>query len=514
MDSQALGQMLRQTREAKELTLEDAEAALKIRRRLLEGFELGEFRLSEFSPVQTRGFIRNYATYLSLDADRILQMLDDALAEEDKRARGRRAKPTPARESPREGSAPIPPTLPQTNGGRIMVEPKRASGEWQSSQPPPPRRRVGIGAVLLRLALGAASIAVIVFVVVELVQPTLSGESAPAENGVPTGEGILGSLPPTATFTPPPTQIALFAPSPTANLQPGFTGQGVFLTVNATQRTWMRLTVDGAELFTGTLRPGTVLEYSGNQTISLTASNAAALDLVFNGQAQGVLGRRGQHVDAEFTASGARISSAPSFDPTPIASPTPMPTPTDSAGALVAPLTLTPSEPTPLPLPGIESAPTETSEVRFDANALLNLTLPAEGASPAAAATVPGVPTMLPLPGAATSTSTPTDMPATDIPPTETPPPTSTPTDVTPTETPPPTNTPTDIPPTETPLPTNTPAPSATPQPTNTPAPTATPTFTPSPTLTFTPTPTNTSSAILPPRYTPTNPTPTKALPS
>jgi transcriptional regulator with XRE-family HTH domain len=481
MDSQALGQMLRQTREAKELTLEDAEAALKIRRRLLEGFELGEFRLSEFSPVQTRGFIRNYATYLSLDADRVLQMLDDALAEEAKRARGRRPKPAHTR----AGSAPIPPVIPQTNGGRILVEPKRASGEWQSSQPPP-RRRVGIGALMLRLALGAASIAVIAFVVVELIQPTLSGISAPAEDGAPPADGILASLPPTATFTPPPTQIALFMPSPTANLQPNFTGQGILLTINATQRTWMRLTVDGAELFVGVLRPGAALEYSGNQSIRLTASNAAALDLVFNGQAQGVLGRRGQRVDAEFTASGARISSAPSFEPTPIASPTPMPTPTDSAGALVAPLTLTPSVPTPLPLPGIEAPPAETlapaSEARFDAGALLSLTLPSEGAlgaAPAVSAAVPSAPTMLPPPGAATST--PTDIPPTDAPPTE--------------------------------APTNTPAPTATPLPTNTPAPTATPTFTPPPTLTFTPTATNTSSAILPPRYTPTNPTPTKAPP-
>jgi hypothetical protein len=179
-----------------------------------------------------------------------------------------------------------------------------------------------------------------------------------------------------------------------------------------------------------------------------------------------------------------------------------MPTPTDSAGALVAPLTLTPSEPT--PLPGVGAVPTETpdsvTESRIDADALLNLTLPAEGApvtDPVIAPTVPGVPTMLPLPGAATNTPAPTD-----IPPSETPQPSFTPTDIPPSETPQPSFTPTDIPPSATPLPTNTPAPSAT------------PTFTPSPTLTFTPTPTNTSSAILPPRYTPTNPTPTKAPPS
>ena len=41
MDAQALGRYLRETREAKELTLDEAARALRIRQRVLELFEAG-----------------------------------------------------------------------------------------------------------------------------------------------------------------------------------------------------------------------------------------------------------------------------------------------------------------------------------------------------------------------------------------------------------------------------------------------------------------------------------------
>ncbi|MCS7070403.1 MAG: helix-turn-helix domain-containing protein, partial [Anaerolinea sp.] len=79
MDAQALGRYLRQAREARELTLEDAEATLKIRARTLELFELGEFNLPNFNAVQIRGFLRNYANYLGLEEDRVMQYYDAVL---------------------------------------------------------------------------------------------------------------------------------------------------------------------------------------------------------------------------------------------------------------------------------------------------------------------------------------------------------------------------------------------------------------------------------------------------
>src|SRR5690242_10170277 len=78
MDAQALGRYLRQSREAKELTLEDAERALHIRRRILESFELGDFNIPDSSDVQIRGFIRNYSRYLGVDEARMVQYYDAA----------------------------------------------------------------------------------------------------------------------------------------------------------------------------------------------------------------------------------------------------------------------------------------------------------------------------------------------------------------------------------------------------------------------------------------------------
>ena len=56
MDAEALGRFLRENREARELTLDDAEQALRIRRRVLEAFEQGDFEVTGASQIQIRGF--------------------------------------------------------------------------------------------------------------------------------------------------------------------------------------------------------------------------------------------------------------------------------------------------------------------------------------------------------------------------------------------------------------------------------------------------------------------------
>ena len=58
MEPMALGRYLRESREAKELTIEDAVRTLRIRRHVLESFEMGDFRVAE-TPVQVRGLLRN-----------------------------------------------------------------------------------------------------------------------------------------------------------------------------------------------------------------------------------------------------------------------------------------------------------------------------------------------------------------------------------------------------------------------------------------------------------------------
>jgi hypothetical protein len=426
MDAQALGRYLRQSREAKELTLEDAERVLHIRRRILESFELGDFAIPDSSDVQIRGFIRNYARYLGVDEARMVQYYDAAHSNAGRGGQQRGGK-YGDKQKKRE-TQPVPlvaaRSITDTDPALPVVQPAALYEQG--------RRGGGIITILLRLLVGGAALAVIVFVLVQLTQR----QNIPELPNVPSSD-ILGQLPPSATHTLVPT----FTPGilvPTAlplAEQQGFTGQGVLVTLETTQRTWLSITTDGVEQYAGIATPGTRIEIPAQNTVAVRASNAEALSIIWNGQEQGTFGGRGQMVDVLFTPSNEEISSGPSFAPTSPFTPTPLPTSAVDVEAAIEAMTPT-ITPGPSPTPTLTPVPTDTPTI----------------------------------------TPTPSDTPTITLTPTET---------LTPSKTPTPTLTPTL---------------------TYTPTLTRTPTITPSPTLTLTPSPT----AILPPRITPNNPTPTK----
>lgn len=361
MDAQALGRYLRQSREAKELTLEDAEQALKIRKRILEMFELGDFGIAELSSIQIRGFIRNYAHFLGLDEERVVQHYDAAISGGGERrgsliggARlGRSKTSKPKKKSRREREAA------PTNGG--IPNGPRSITDTHPKLPPVPvneRTRDGVTSTtlltaLFRLLIAGAALAVIVFVIVQLVQPRGGGVD-------PIAEDIIGQLPPTLTYTSQPT----FTPAATVitvqqDQSPTFSGSGIQVLIEMQGRSWMRIVVDGVEQFIGIAREGERYEYQGSQSIIVNAASADALQVTYNGQRQGSLGMRGQRVDLTFDGGTIQISSGPGYAPTAIASNTPLPTPTDPAGALIAQLTPT-DTPGPSPTPSDTYTPSPT----------------------------------------------------------------------------------------------------------------------------------------------------------
>lgn len=388
MDAQALGRYLRETREAKELTLEDAEQALRIRSRILESFELGDFTVADASPVQIRGFIRNYAHYLGLDEERIIQFYESALLELEQSRRGKKRGKRDSQTRPLVAPRAITDTNPSLPVVPTVVE----------------RRNGGTG-ILVRLVMiliALAALSVIVLVVVALVNEIQADTQV-----TPVAPDLLAQLPPSPIFTLAPT----FTPRPTLTLIPGaqqnFSGSGILVTMEITQRTWLRVVVDNVETYIGVARPGDIIEYPAQAVITVTASNAEALDVVYNGQPQGVLGGRGQKVDLTFTPEGMDVVSSPGFGPTAEFSPTPFPTSAVDLGATIQALT-------PTSTPGPSPTPTNTPTI-----------------------------TLTP-----SNTFTPSDTPTSTSTPTNTLPPTSTPTL------------------THTPLPTDTPIPTATPSPT------------------------------------------------
>ena len=74
--TETIGQRLKKAREYRHLTLEKAAQVTRIRTQLLQALEDDDFSMMP-SPVQARGFLRNYANYLDLNLE---QMIDDLRA--------------------------------------------------------------------------------------------------------------------------------------------------------------------------------------------------------------------------------------------------------------------------------------------------------------------------------------------------------------------------------------------------------------------------------------------------
>jgi transcriptional regulator with XRE-family HTH domain len=348
MDSYSLGQYLREAREAKELTLADAESALKIRHYILEKFEQGDFNVVDASPVQIRGFIRNYARYIGLEEDRVLQYYDSTLTSGNRRG-GRNSRNRKENNKDKRSTQ----TTPQVNP-RSTSEAQSYSSLNEQRRRPASRRLLNL---LLILLLGIIALGVIAFVTLQLVQ-TLPENGLVTES--PGGINFLGEIPPSQTFTPQPTSALQRTPTLIARNQQNYTGQPVLVTLEVRQRCWVRFEVDGIVMLDDLIRPGEQfnLEYAAQQEIIVNASNAAALVVTYNGQPQPTFGGRGQRVEIHFRPNGdIQTSSGPGFEPTAEISVTPQFTPTPIAGTLLA--ILTPSN-TPGPSPTPSNTPTIT----------------------------------------------------------------------------------------------------------------------------------------------------------
>ncbi|WP_322818985.1 helix-turn-helix domain-containing protein [Tepidiforma sp.] len=83
-----LGSLLTRAREARGLTLEDAERDTRISRRYLAALEAEQFHIIP-APVYARGFLRSYSQYLGLDPQEMLAMFP----REDEDPYGRGAEP-------------------------------------------------------------------------------------------------------------------------------------------------------------------------------------------------------------------------------------------------------------------------------------------------------------------------------------------------------------------------------------------------------------------------------------
>lgn len=385
MNAEALGQQLRAAREARELTIEDVEQALRIRIKFLEAFETGAY---EDLPglVQARGFLRNYARYLGLDQDAILAEFDTI--QRSGTGRGRRFRPRAA-------------------GPAVPVEPVLGD-----ALAPPEASRARRALLIMGAALGLVGILAGCFLLTQLVEDMLNEQASIA------GPDLVTILPTAPTLTP----SATFEPSPTLSgggaavvAGPLITDR-VVLRLNAVQRTWLRVIADGVVSYEGLVEPGLALQYQAAEFLTVQAANGSALEVVFNNLPIGLLGVRDQAVDRTFTPEMILTPTVPpTFTPSPTGglppatvvdgAPTALPALPGEGDAGAVP-TSTPDafgfiSPTPLPQPGQPIPPTFTPPPVDDSSGAAGATQPV---FPTPSATLPP-PTITPSP---TLTDTPT----------------------------------------------------------------------------------------------------------
>jgi hypothetical protein len=164
--------------------------------------------------------------------------------------------------------------------------------------------------VLIGIAL-ALVVALAGFVVLSLAS---TGENGPRT----VGTAIPSEAPGVATSAPQLSpQPALTGTDGAAAATPTFNASTgtVELVLEATERVWVRVSVDGVPVLEGILAPGTPQQWQGAQQIMLETGNAAGLQAVVNGQPQGPLGeRRGEVVVLAWGPEG-RLPLTPTPQP-------------------------------------------------------------------------------------------------------------------------------------------------------------------------------------------------------
>lgn len=229
------------------LSLDQAVAATRIRRRFLEALERGEL---EAIPVEAylRGYLRTYAAYLGLDPGPLLERL---------------------------------PAAPQPSRTQLSIGPY---------SPDPPGRLTVSGPLLTGLGLLAVALSVGGYVAHQLdsvrteAAPT---PTAPASIPIASPTALAAVLAPTPAASP-------SLPGPDASATPTSTPAPrlVSVSVRTTEEVWLYVEVDGRPFYGASgrfLAPGAEAIFIG-QRIKLTSGKAAATLVAVDGEEIGALG--------------------------------------------------------------------------------------------------------------------------------------------------------------------------------------------------------------------------------
>jgi cytoskeleton protein RodZ len=261
-----LGERLREARESQGISMSQAAVETRILQRYLVALEDGDYQHLP-GDVYARGFIRNYADYLGLPADELIELY--------RRDRGSSEpiRVVPATSSPRIRGLALPSffgvffvVLVLVGASYLVLSALNIVGESAqpqvASQPtaaPTPRPLPTPAPV----PTGSAS------------DPVVAVAPTSASNAGDTGGP---ALPPAGAATSP-----TAAPTPASNAP---IVAEVTIDAAADPGSWLDIRVDGQNVFRKVLGPGQTMQYQAQRDFYVRAGNAAVVSVVINGQKQ------------------------------------------------------------------------------------------------------------------------------------------------------------------------------------------------------------------------------------
>lgn len=249
------GEELRKEREIRGISLKEIADGTKISRRFLDAIERNDYATLP-APVFTRGFVREYARYLGLNADDMVNRYSHYVR---------------ANEQPEEP------------GSQIRFGTRATAS-----------RRNGYAATVIGSILLLALLAFWL---------RRNGQSGGASGTA--GEEMPGT---TSTVLP------VLASTSTEQSDAG--DSGLELRLRTTENSWITLDADGKTVLNEEVTAGTTREFRAEESFRFrTIGNAGGVHLTLNGTALPALGRSGQvvrdRVVDRAAAGGARSSSSP-----------------------------------------------------------------------------------------------------------------------------------------------------------------------------------------------------------
>lgn len=244
---ETVGQILRAEREKKNLSVKDVEHATSIRALYITSIEADDYKVIP-GEVYLKGFIRNYANFLGLNSAELVDLYRESQA---KAAPEAVVTPQPAvvDESPKINLL-------------SMISPK------------------------------LAATAIILVAVIGIGFWAYGGQQSP-------------SVP--QKVQPPAEQAQQVpeAPAPAVPVKPANT-KPVYVQAKFSEECWTQVTADGKRIYEGTPKKDESFTWEAQETLAIKAGNAGAMDVTWNGQPQGKLGKKGDVVTKTFTPQGSK----------------------------------------------------------------------------------------------------------------------------------------------------------------------------------------------------------------